>query len=243
MSLENKIESFMTGDLHSQSVLVSEAENQTSPRPKISPFLMFEDGARMESNTLIFSKEEASFIGAHSYMNSGGYIRGRVFIGRFCSIGRRVTIGAGAHSLTGVSSSPVLRSHTVTKRPYTTEEQDHINHRSKLNVTVLIQSDVWVGDGAIIMPGITIGTGAVVGANAVVTKNVPPYAVIGGVPARVISYRFSNSIIRSLLKSEWWEYSIKDIETLHVGNVFQFMEELSASGFKPHDLPTYLKDI
>lgn len=197
----------------------------------------------MESNTLIFSKEEASFIGAHSYMNSGGYIRGRVFIGRFCSIGRRVTIGAGAHTMTGISTSPVLRSLAETKRPYTTEELDHINHLPKSNCTVLIQSDVWIGDGAVLMPGITIGTGAVVGANAVVTKSVPPYAVIGGVPARVISYRFSKAVIRSLLRSKWWEYSIKDIETFHVGNVFQFMEDLSASGYKPHELPTYRKDI
>lgn len=69
---------------------------------------------------------------------------------------------------------------------------------------VKIGNDVWIGTRAMILDGITIGDGAVIGAGAVVTKNVPPYAIVGGVPAKIIKYRFSQDKINELLASQWW---------------------------------------
>ena len=79
---------------------------------------------------------------------------------------------------------------------------------------VTIGNDVWIGIKATIMPNITIGDGAVIGANAVVTKDVPPYAVVVGVPAKIIKYRFDEEIIKDLLELKWWNYSESFIKTL-----------------------------
>ena len=76
-----------------------------------------------------------------------------------------------------------------------------------------IGHDVWIGYGAIIMDGVTIGTGAVVAAAAVVTKDVPPYAIVAGVPARIIRYRFDDDTIRRLLESRWWDFPEEFIAT------------------------------
>jgi len=66
--------------------------------------------------------------------------------------------------------------------------------------------DVWIGDNSVIMSGLTIGTGAVIGAGAVVTKDVPPYAIVAGIPGRILRYRFDERTIDRLLASRWWEY-------------------------------------
>lgn len=77
--------------------------------------------------------------------------------------------------------------------------------------TVVIGNDVWIGSNAIVLQGVTIGDGAVVAAGAVVTKDVPSYTVVGGVPAKVIKKRFDSSIEKRLKESQWWNKDIKDI--------------------------------
>jgi len=156
------------------------------------------------------------FWGAYSYMNDGGYVRGPLFVGRYCSIGRRVTIGAGMHSMTGVSTHPMLKFGAA--RPHL--------RRSTRKFTV-IGSDVWIGDGAIVLPGVEIGTGAVIGANAVVTRDVAPYQVVAGVPARVLRKRLDEDQSDALLWSQWWELS-KDVLTgMNLSDPAQFILELA----------------
>lgn len=154
--------------------------------------IIFEPNVSVESE-VISSSNNSVFFGMFSYMNSGGYIRANVFIGRYCSIGRRVTIGAGMHSFDNLSSHPLLDASTS----YSYEK------------TTVIHSDVWIGDGAIIMPGVSIGKGSIIGANAVVTKDVPPYEIWGGVPARKIRDRFSNQIIENLIQINWEDYPLE----------------------------------
>lgn len=77
----------------------------------------------------------------------------------------------------------------------------------------MIGNDVWIGYEAVIMPGVHIGDGAIIGTRAVVTKDVPPYAIMGGVPARIIKYRFDDPAIQMLLKIKWWDWDIQKVKT------------------------------
>ncbi|WP_439862025.1 CatB-related O-acetyltransferase [Pseudomonas sp. MBLB4136] len=79
---------------------------------------------------------------------------------------------------------------------------------------VVIENDVWVGSNSVIKSGVTIATGAVVGNSALVVKDVPPYAIVGGVPARVIKYRHCDNLISELLRSEWWNWSVPQLKII-----------------------------
>lgn len=186
---------------------------------------LFEENSMLSSG--VIGANASVFLGGGSYMNAGGYLREQVFIGRFSSIGRRITIGAGHHHMTGLSTSPQL-SRGTPGSGYTREEAEMLGvpqDRQKI-LTVEIGCDVWIGDGAIIMPGVKIGHGAVVGANAVVTRDVPPYAIVAGVPAKILRYRFPEQIQQALLLSEWWEYSLAQLQTLPMRNVLSCLEAL-----------------
>ncbi len=84
------------------------------------------------------------------------------------------------------------------------------NYRNIQKVT--IGHDVWIGHGAVIMPGINIGNGAIIGSNAVVTKNVPAYAIVAGVSAKILKYRFNKNIINALENISWWNWSEEEIK-------------------------------
>ena len=81
-------------------------------------------------------------------------------------------------------------------------------HLTQYSIAVEIGNDVWIGEGAFLVGGITIEDGAVILAHAVVTKDVPPYAIVGGVPARIIKYRYDEETIAFLLRVKWWNNSI-----------------------------------
>jgi acetyltransferase-like isoleucine patch superfamily enzyme len=130
-------------------------------------------------------------------------------IGRYCSFADRVEILLGGnHRVDWVSTYPFSALRALwPKAPRT---QDY--HGSGGDVT--IGHDVWFGSGAFILSGVTIGHGAVVAARAVVTKDVPPYAIVGGNPAGVIRYRFDEATISALLDVAWWELPPDDVARL-----------------------------
>jgi virginiamycin A acetyltransferase len=86
---------------------------------------------------------------------------------------------------------------------------------------------VWIGDGAVILPGVAIGNGAVVAANSVVTKNVEPYSIVAGVPATKIRSRFLDEIIARLQEIRWWELNHDQLLGMRTRNIFDFLEDLS----------------
>jgi acetyltransferase-like isoleucine patch superfamily enzyme len=134
-------------------------------------------------------------VGYRSYANET-MIRSATTIGRYCSIGRRCTINAAQHPTDWLSSHPLFFSaDNAYSRPY---REQHL--------PLTIGNDVWIGDNAVIMGGVTIGDGAVIGAGAVVTKDVEPYQIVGGVPAKHLRYRFEQDIVDELLKLQWWQY-------------------------------------
>ena len=129
-------------------------------------------------------------------------------VGRYSSIGREVICGLGIHPTELVSTSPVFyRKSNVTAFSLVECDVPFVEYER-----ITIGNDVWIGARAVILDGITIGDGAIVGACAVVTRDVPPYSVVAGVPARVIRYRFSEKKIRTLLELQWWEWSPEEIK-------------------------------
>lgn len=146
-----------------------------------------------------------SSLGRHSYIGCNCVINTAI-IGDFCSIAGSVIIGAGEHPTDWVSTSPAFEA---IKNSSPRKRFAHFEIPPMSVVT--IGSDVWIGDGVFIKSGVTIGHGAVIGARSVVTKDVEPYAIVGGTPARLIRYRFDENVRTRLLNSYWWELSDDEI--------------------------------
>lgn len=138
-------------------------------------------------------------VGKGTYISANAYISDTV-IGKFCSIGPNLLCGYGYHPIHGISSSPAFYS-TRGQAGFTFSSYNKFEERK--NIT--IGNDVFIGMNVTILDGVTIGDGAVIGAGAVVAKDIPPYAVAVGCPIKVIKYRFSEEVIRSLLASRWWD--------------------------------------
>jgi virginiamycin A acetyltransferase len=132
---------------------------------------------------------EDSFVGMHTYIGYNCFVT-KSKIGAFCSIGNNVAIGDGEHPLDKVSTSGTF--YTDIYNTLTAKE-------------CIIENDVWIGAQSIIRRGVSIGNGAVVGANSFVNKDVPPFAIVAGTPARIIRYRFNEQQIRLITSSAWWE--------------------------------------
>lgn len=154
-------------------------------------------------------------VGAYTYLR-GGLIQRLKGIGRYCSIAPNLSVGLSQHPLTWLSTSPFQYSKAkfgfyppfeAMQMRTRTPENDSLHMRP----AAAIGNDVWIGAGVTISDGVTIGDGAVIATGAVVTKDVPPYAVVGGVPAKVIKYRFPASTIEKLLATKWWQYDAADL--------------------------------
>lgn len=129
-------------------------------------------------------------------------------IGRYCSISRNVHVIQGNHPTSVyVSTSPLFfsKQHMAFKKTYV-NEQKFMEIKTINGKSAIIGNDVWIGANVDILAGVTIGNGAVVGANSLVTQTVPAYAVVGGVPAKIIKYRFPKEVCDKIEKTQWWNW-------------------------------------
>ena len=145
-----------------------------------------------------YAEIQNSIIDDFTYISANTKIN-KSIIGRFSSIGPDVKIGLGIHPTDFVSTSPVF---------YSTRKQCQISFVEKTLTqeygTITIGNDVWIGANALIMDNIKVGDGAIIAAGAVVTKDVEPYSVVAGVPAKKIKQRFDNEKIKMLMELKWW---------------------------------------
>jgi phosphonate metabolism protein (transferase hexapeptide repeat family) len=142
-----------------------------------------------------------TLFGDYSYVvNDAHIIYAR--IGRFCSIASHVRINPGNHPL----GRAALHHFTYRSRQFGFGDDDEQFFDWRRQSRVVLGHDVWIGHAAVIMPGVTLGTGVAVGAGAVVTKNVPPFTVVTGIPAEPIRERFAKHIQQALLRIGWWDW-------------------------------------
>jgi virginiamycin A acetyltransferase len=145
-------------------------------------------------------------IGSNTTINGPGTefysIHHPITIGNFCSIARGTAIQEHNHD------AECITTYFIKFRIF--DEKYGIDAVSKGPVT--IGNDVWIGTQSIILTGVTIGNGVIIAANSVVSKDVPPYAIVGGTPAKVLRYRFSDEIIAKLLEIEWWNWDLEKIK-------------------------------
>lgn len=164
----------------------------TNPAIEIGDYTMYNDFAH---NPCDFQKNNVLY---HYPVNHD-----RLVIGKFCSIacGAKFIFTSANHSLKSLSTYPF---------PIFFEEWDldvkNITDAWNNKGNIIIGNDVWIGYEAVILSGVTIGDGAVIGTHAVVTKDVPPYTIVGGVPAKPIRRRFDDATIAKLLELKWWDW-------------------------------------
>lgn len=161
-------------------------------------------------------------LGDFTYIGSDTRIS-KSSIGKFCSIGHGSKIGLGKHpSANFVSTHPIFFSPS-SQVQISFSDKNYFKEFDK----IIIGNDVWIGVNAIVLDGVNIGDGVIVAAGAVVTKDIPPYAIVGGVPAKIIRFRFETNEIEKLLELKWW-----NMDTGYLKNNFT----------KFHDIKVFLND-
>jgi len=128
-------------------------------------------------------------------------------IGRYCSIGYNVQISCPEHPVSFLSTSPTVYRNDDIKQ-YCSWPSDDIKEPAKIG------NDVWIGSNAIVLQGVRIGNGAIVAAGAVVTKDVPAFSIVAGVPAKIIKKRFNEVMEKKINESKWWEKSVSEVEKI-----------------------------
>jgi len=180
--------------------------------------------SKMASNTTIYQNVRLHNVtmDSYSYIANHTVVIGAT-IGKFCSIGPNCRIGLGVHPTRSyVSTHPIFYS-KQSHVGVTFADKNYIDEFEE----IYIGNDVWIGANVLIKDGVKIGDGAIIGAGSIVTKDVKPYAIVAGNPAKLIRYRFSEEQIEKLLETKWWDREIYNIKNsfLNYHNIDYFLSE------------------
>lgn len=172
--------------------------------PRVSVFAIMSANVKIDKTACIYRgvKAKAAIIGAHTYIAANTDVE-NAEIGKYCSIADNCRIGMSSHSLQYISTSPIF-TQTVNALQDRWIEKNVLENKNA-EERVYIGNDVWIGSHALINGGVRIGNGACIAAGAVVVKDVPSYAIVGGVPAVIIRYRFPADVIDKLQNLKWWD--------------------------------------
>lgn len=187
----------------------------TNPNIEVGDYTMYND---FSNNPVEFEKNNVLY---HYTINHD-----RLIIGKFCSIacGAKFLFNSANHTLSSISTYPF----PLFFEEWGLEKTDVARSWDNKG-DIIIGNDVWIGFEAVIMAGVTIGDGAIIGTRAVVTKDVPPYTVVGGIPAKPIKKRFDEDTISELLRIKWWDWPnekiARNIAAIQSGSIREFMED------------------
>lgn len=187
----------------------------TNPNITVGDFTMYNDFVNDPS---LFEKNNVLY---HYPINHD-----KLQIGKFCSIacGAKFLFNSANHTLSSLSTYPF----PLFFEEWGLEKKD-VTRAWDNKGDIVIGNDVWIGYEAVILAGVTIGDGAIIGTRAVVTKDVPPYTIVGGVPAKLIKKRFSEETISALLEIQWWNWSeeriARNIGAIQSGNIEQLKQK------------------
>lgn len=202
---------------------LSELNSYISGLTKIKGTITIEHPVRTYGRVKLNNKVT---IGKYSFVNEGTTVFRGATIGRYCSIGKNCQISTFDHPIKWLSSSPVFYNLGMHFPGYAEEVKKQIRPVRPSGAT--IGHDVWVGSNVIIPNGINIGTGAVLAGGAFISKDVPPYAIVGGVPAKIIKYRFTDEQIEALLTSKWWELPLSVTSLFDFDDIEKVIEQLNS---------------
>ena len=198
---------------------------------KAEPMIVIEDRGKirnssLEGNAKISSDSlvSNSFIGKYFAIGNFSYLQ-RATTGRYVTIGSRVSIGAFSHPTDWLST---LEFQFRDSTPFYGERVDESSLKSIENylLQTTIDPDVWIGDNAFVKTGVHVGTGSIIAAGSVVTKNILPYQIVGGNPARIIRHRFDDKIIQRLLNTKWWEKDIAELCGIEFSCIYTALDQL-----------------
>lgn len=179
-----------------------------SPRARIGRRAIVRRGSEVGGDVVL---------GDYSYISGPRAYVETAQIGKFCSIARQVVIGPGDHDLAAATTHPFPLSPAYGRLA-------PVARAAVQKAPPVIGNDVWIGMNAIILRGVAIGDGAVVAANSVVTRDVAPYTVVGGNPARLLKPRFPAEVAEALQRSRWWDWSDQELtarlEDFHSAEAF-----------------------
>jgi acetyltransferase-like isoleucine patch superfamily enzyme len=193
---------------------------RTGHRWKVGDEVASLPGTKLHAHSALLYGNDIPQINSFSYALSR--LNVHATIGRYCSISWNVRVMGAQHAIRFVTSSEIIyRRHGIFADALP-EGWPFAQNKQVLEVT--IGNDVWIGQDVLIKPGIRVGDGAVIAAAAVVTKDVPDYTIVGGVPARPIRARFPEKIVHGLTRLQWWRYAIPDMPDAPWHQVERFID-------------------
>lgn len=203
------------------------SENQYS---SISASAMVHESADISHPVNIAKNAEVhalTKIGAFTFINQFSVIYGRTALGKFCTVARNCEVGVANHPIDWLSTLGNMQSYF----PRHPDIGRAPNFPMTAHSPTTIGNDVWLGCGVVVRSGVSIGNGAVIAASAVVVSDIEPYAIYGGIPAKLIRYRFPADIISELQALEWWDLPTDQIATLTRNDIKACIQQIrSAKG-------------